>query len=352
MDSDGATGMSRPRSLRAWPNADMDESGVMFRALFSLWATGVTFFLIALLVSAPPAGTSQELFLVDAIGWAVLLALVLGRHHLPAWVPETCAYLCYVIVGFVIHAYGDAASPYALFYLWMCVHAFYFLPWRRAGRQLVFIAVAYGITLLTMPGAFPFLRWSVTIATAFVICTMVAILKLRVNVLLAQLADTALTDLVTGLPNRRAFDDAFAREMERADRSGESLSLVLADLDHFKKVNDSLGHQAGDELLRRLAGVLEAARRRTEPAMRLGGDEFALLLPNTEESGAHLFAERVRMAVRKEFAADPVPVTMSLGVATYPAHGRDVNALFDAADSAVYAAKDKGRNRSVVYVPA
>nr|MDQ6910328.1 GGDEF domain-containing protein [Actinomycetota bacterium] len=178
------------------------------------------------------------------------------------------------------------------------------------------------------------------------------ILKLRVNTLVAQLAETALTDLVTGLPNRRAFDETIAREMARADRSGEPLSLVLADLDYFKAVNDSLGHQAGDDLLRRLAGVLEKSRRRTEPAMRLGGDEFALLLPNTEEGGAHLFAERVRLAVRKEFADDPVPVTMSLGVATYPAHGEDINTLFHAADSAVYAAKDRGRNRSVVYSAA
>jgi diguanylate cyclase (GGDEF)-like protein len=290
---------------------------------------------------------------VDAIGWAVLLALVLGRHHLPAWVPEACAYLCYVIVGVVIHVFDDSASPYALFYLWMCVHAFYFLPWRRAARQLAFIAVAYGVTLMTIPGAaFPWLRWSVTVATATVICTMVAILKLRVNVLMAQLADTAVTDLVTGLPNRRAFDDTLAREIERADRSGEPLSLVLADLDRFKEVNDSLGHQAGDDLLRRLAGVLEESRRRTEAAMRLGGDEFALILPNTGERGAHLFAERVRLAVRKEFAGDPVPVTMSLGVATYRLHGEDPNTLFHAADSAVYAAKGRGRDRSVVCSPS
>jgi diguanylate cyclase (GGDEF)-like protein len=331
----------------------MDDSTVMFRALFSLWATGLLFFLGVLLVSAPPAGRRSELILVDAIGWAVLLALVVGRHHLPAWIPEACAYLCYVTVGFVIHVYGDPASPYALFYLWMCVHAFYFMPWHRAARQLAFIAVAYGVTLMTMPGAaFPWLRWSVTVATAAVICTMVAILKLRVTALVSQLTDTAVTDLVTGLPNRRAFDDTFAWEMERADRSGEPLSLVLADLDCFKEVNDSQGHQAGDDLLRRLAAVLEECRRRTEPAMRLGGDEFALLLPNTEESGAHLFAERVRLAVRKEFAGDPVPVTMSLGVATYPVHGADLNALFHAADSAVYTAKDRGRDRSVVYSAA
>jgi diguanylate cyclase (GGDEF)-like protein len=313
----------------------------------------VSFFLVVLLVSSPPAGARHELFLVDAIGWAVLLSLVLGRHHLPAWVPEICAYLCYVIVGFLIHVYDDPTSPFALFYLWMCVHAFYFLPWRRAARQLAFIAVAYGVTLVTMPGtAFPWLRWSITLATASVICTMVAILKLRVNTLMTQLTDTAVTDLVTGLPNRRAFDDAVTREMERADRSAEPLSLVLADLDRFKEVNDNLGHQAGDELLRRLAAVLEDCRRRTEPAMRLGGDEFALLLPNTEESGAHLFAERLRLAVRKEFAGDPIPVTMSLGVATYPVHGADLNTLFHAADSAVYAAKGQGRNRSVVYAPA
>jgi diguanylate cyclase (GGDEF)-like protein len=322
----------------------------MFRVLFSLWAAGLAFFLVFLIVSTAPPGTETELFIIDAIGWAVLGALVLGRHHLPEWVPEICAYLCYAVVGFVIHIYGDAASPFALFYLWLCVHAFYFFAWRRAARQLVFIAVAYGVTLLTMAGVgFPLLRWTMTLTTALVICTMVAILKLRVNTLLTQLADSAVTDLVTGLPNRRAFDDAVAREMERARRSGEPLSLVLADLDHFKEVNDSLGHQAGDNLLWRLAGVFEASRRRTDPAMRLGGDEFALLLPNTDKAGAHLFAERVRLAVRSEFDNDTVPVTMSLGIATYPTDAEDLSSLFHAADSAVYTAKERGRNRSVIF---
>lgn len=325
----------------------------MLRALFSLWGAGVSFFLVVLLVSSPPPGTRSVLFIIDAIGWAVLLALVLGRHHLPAWVPELCAYLCYMVVGWVIHLYGDPTSPYALFYLWMCVHAFYFLPWRRAARQLAFIAVAYAVTLFSLPGTgFPLLRWTITVGTAFVICNMVAILKLRVNALVEQLEDTAVTDLVTGLPNRRAFDEIFAHEVERSRRTAEPLSLVIADLDYFKTVNDQLGHQAGDDALRRLAVVLEECRRRSDPAMRLGGDEFAILLPNTAECGAHLFAERLRIAVRKEFRNDPVQVTMSFGVATFPLHGEDADSLFHAADLAVYAAKDRGRDRAVVYAGA
>ncbi len=116
-------------------------------------------------------------------------------------------------------------------------------------------------------------------------------------------------------------------------------------------MNDRFGHRAGDEVLRRLAAVLGEHCRAAEPPMRLGGDEFAFVLVATDVIVAHRFAERIRVAVRTEFAADALPVTISLGVASYPRHSPGLADLFRGADDAVYGAKREGRDRTVIGQP-
>jgi diguanylate cyclase (GGDEF)-like protein len=125
--------------------------------------------------------------------------------------------------------------------------------------------------------------------------------------------------------------------------------LIVGDLDHFKSVNDRFGHPAGDEVLRRVAAQLQNVSRRSDVALRLGGEEFALLVPETDCRGAVALANRVGDAVRQEFIGEPVGVTMSFGVACYPEDGEKPDALFEAADTALMAAKAHGRDRAVVY---
>jgi diguanylate cyclase (GGDEF)-like protein/putative nucleotidyltransferase with HDIG domain len=124
---------------------------------------------------------------------------------------------------------------------------------------------------------------------------------------------------------------------------------VVGDLDHFKAVNDQLGHRAGDFALVRVARILSSHRRAGETVARTGGEEFTLLLPNTSEHDAYLAAERMRTAVAGEFASDPVPLTFSFGVANFPDHGSSADAVIESADQALYAAKALGRNRSVIF---
>jgi diguanylate cyclase (GGDEF)-like protein len=306
-------------------------------------------FLVALLGGPPTPERARLLVLLDGLGLAGLTAVTLERHHLPPWVLEACAYLCQLMVGGVVWAYGAHSGPFALFYLWFAVHAFYFLPSRRAAGQLVFVAATYGAALgLGGGGGHPVVQWALTVATLGVICTMVAGLRHRVDALVVRLAATAVTDPLTGLGNRRSFDELVEREFERARRANEPLTLVLGDLDGFKAVNDRHGHPAGDELLRRLATVLIEECRRPEPPMRLGGDEFAFVLVATDAAAGRVFAERIRAAVGDEFATEPRPVTISLGLATYPHHCPALADLFRAADDAMYAAKRAGRNRTVV----
>jgi diguanylate cyclase (GGDEF)-like protein len=163
-----------------------------------------------------------------------------------------------------------------------------------------------------------------------------------------ELSNEADTDSLTGLANRRSFDERLDEELDRARRHGTHLSLVLADLDDFKQVNDRYGHQAGDDVLRGAADVFGGSLRELDLAARYGGEECALLRPGTTLAGAHIVAEQVREALAS-VAVDgpdgkPIHVTASFGVAEFPSCA-GIDALIAAADSALYAAKRAGKNR-------
>jgi diguanylate cyclase (GGDEF)-like protein len=159
----------------------------------------------------------------------------------------------------------------------------------------------------------------------------------------AQFQRDALHDALTGLSNRRAFDEALARETAQAHRLGRPLSLVAFDLDHFKRVNDTHGHDLGDGVLIELAGLVRGLGRREDLAARWGGEEFAWLLPGVDEGAAFQVAERLRAAVAT-YPFPGGPLTISLGTATLRP-GEDGSGLFTRADTALYAAKRAGRNR-------
>jgi diguanylate cyclase (GGDEF)-like protein len=171
------------------------------------------------------------------------------------------------------------------------------------------------------------------------------------NIALHELvSEQAVTDDLTGLSNKRRFREFVVKEAARADRFGHALSLLMLDLDEFKRVNDVHGHLAGDEVLRRVARVLDAESRWVDEAARYGGEEFALALPETDLTGALEVAERIRARIAAtELSGDDgaarVRVTASIGVATLPGSAAGVEGLLAAADAALYEAKRAGRNR-------
>ncbi|HTW80598.1 MAG TPA: GGDEF domain-containing protein [Terracidiphilus sp.] len=164
----------------------------------------------------------------------------------------------------------------------------------------------------------------------------------------SQLSEIALLDSLTGVSNRRSFDQLFAIEWGRAQRTRQPLSLLLVDLDHFKRINDTHGHQAGDECLRNTARVLSTALDRPADLIaRYGGDEFAILLPETGSYGASTVAGRIRSAITNDAARVPIPATVSIGFSTWNAEGEaSPDQLIRAADRALYAAKQNGRDQT------
>jgi diguanylate cyclase (GGDEF)-like protein len=163
----------------------------------------------------------------------------------------------------------------------------------------------------------------------------------------------SLTDPLTGLWNYRYLRESLRREVERASRFGRMLAVLVLDLDHFKEVNDTYGHAAGDAVLGEFARRIRVGLREVDVAFRQGGEEFVVLLPETDAYGGAIVAERLGAAVRdrpvpidprRPELGDQVPVTVSIGVAVFPEHGGDAQQVLDAADEALYAAKKAGRD--------
>lgn len=172
------------------------------------------------------------------------------------------------------------------------------------------------------------------------------------NERMQELEREASQDSLTGLKNRRRFEEDLAAAVARSRREGTTGGLLMLDLDHFKQVNDTLGHPAGDRLIREVAMVLRSRARETDALARLGGDEFALVLPNCSLAEAQIVAEAIASAVREHRPAvkGAPPVTASIGIAMFgPGTRTDPDLVAAAADAAMYAAKDAGRDRVQVF---
>jgi diguanylate cyclase (GGDEF)-like protein len=157
--------------------------------------------------------------------------------------------------------------------------------------------------------------------------------------------EAAFTDHLTGLANRRRFERQLEREVSRTMRYGRPFCLLLLDIDNFKLVNDTYGHEAGDEVIRRLALTLQAGTRGIDLAARIGGEEFAVILPETDFEGGVDVAERLRIAIRETEIPPAGTITASFGVAEFPVCAAAGRELLAVADAALYQAKRGGRDR-------
>jgi diguanylate cyclase (GGDEF)-like protein len=173
-----------------------------------------------------------------------------------------------------------------------------------------------------------------------------AIANLRLH---EKLRNLSIRDTLTGLFNRRFMEESLEREILRARRNSSSVGIIMCDLDNFKDFNDTFGHEAGDVLLRELGKFLQSNIRASDIACRLGGEEFVLILPDTLLKMAYQRAEYLREGVKHMHIQHGTqslgPITLSLGVAMFPDHGRTAGEVLKVADTALYRAKHEGRDR-------
>jgi diguanylate cyclase (GGDEF)-like protein len=198
------------------------------------------------------------------------------------------------------------------------------------------------------PGPIGLTRWLITIGMVAAAAVIVRALKLQNEELLARLGKAARTDALTGLFNRLAFDERLKSELARSRRARVPTALIIADIDHFKEINDTHGHAAGDAALRAVGETARRVSRSADYVARIGGDEFGAILPETDAEGAFRFAERLREEIVASLTTDEAPVTMSLGIAESESDGLTPDVLSRSADEALYEAKELGRNQTVL----
>lgn len=164
-----------------------------------------------------------------------------------------------------------------------------------------------------------------------------------------NLRQLSIRDPLTQLPNRRHMEEYLAREQARAAREGRTIGMMMIDIDYFKKVNDTHGHEAGDVVLCGLADKLRSFVRPYDLACRYGGEEFVVALAGNDADQSLRRAEELRRTISETLVphlrGEDLPITVSIGVAVYPEHGESIAAVLDAADGALYQAKHEGRNR-------
>ena len=242
-------------------------------------------------------------------------------------------------------ATSDASTGSQLFYLWPVLYAANFLSRRMVYLNMAAVLAGDGLvvmSVLTPKQAFS--DWiSMGIALSMSAIVVVS-LRDRADSLRRRLEGQALADSLTGLSNRRAFDDALHEAGEWASGAGRPLTVVTLDLDHFKGINDTYGHAAGDQALQMVAGAMRATAGPDDVVARLGGDEFVMLL-RADQRSALRTVEQLRALVAADGTLPGGPPGLSIGVASWPAHAETTDELVRASDKALYAAKSGGRGR-------
>lgn len=311
----------------------------------------------------------------DTMGIIVLTPLILSwsSRRGVVWPPRKKAEAaCFAVLLLIVTygVFGDATGIFSPFPLSFAIFPFIIWAALRFSQRVVTTALAAVCAFAvyhTLEGLGPFALWSVNesllLLLAYISIVVVTGLVLsaaltersraldRLEQALSQVREQAITDPLTGLYNRRFLWEFLRREWVRAKRRDAPLAVIMLDLDHFKRINDSFGHEAGDFALTAVAGLLRTHIRSSDIVCRYGGEEFALVLPEASQKSVRARAEDIRTAIKRlDLRHQGAPlgrITASLGVALFPDHADSADSLMRAADTALYEAKRAGRNRTV-----
>ena len=282
------------------------------------------------------------------VALAMAAALVVAGPRLPRWGLAPLGPIGVVLIAYALSATPGAGDG-AVLYMWPVLWTTFFFGRRGAISIVACVGAAHAVTLLLLPAASSYAgRWVDVMVSVSVVSAVVLTLMHRNELLLAKLADEARTDALTGLLNRRGFDDRASLELAHARREGRSIAITSFDIDHFKRINDEWGHEVGDRVLARTGRLLDELSRDIDLTVRFGGEEFVVLLPGCDSSDAEAFAERVQLALAADDPSGLPTVRVSAGVLAAVAP-TNVEAMLQGADSALYNAKRAGRDRIVIF---
>jgi diguanylate cyclase (GGDEF)-like protein len=320
-----------------------DSRRVMARAAAAMYGAAAVDGLIEIVLPRVPS--FSLLPIAFTTGLFILLVTVgphLSRRVLAANGPIGVALVSYALATTRVTA-SDAAVLYALPVLWQSL----FYGRRGAGAILAVVALGDGLALVAL-GRYGYPeRWVDVMVSVSAIAIVVVALQERNERLLERVSLEARLDPLTGLLNRRGFDERAAIELARQARDPRPFALATFDVDRFKLINDEWGHDVGDRVLQHIGRLLTDEARDVDVLARFGGEEFVVLLPGTDVTGAEQFADRVRQALATRTGGLPA-ARLSAGVCAGDA-ATDVTALVATADLALYDAKRSGRDRTRVH---
>ncbi|MBL8512580.1 MAG: EAL domain-containing protein [Betaproteobacteria bacterium] len=368
---------ARSESNPATPRADPHQAVRLQRFCMALVAYAIGVALMAVASSVKLIAPGPLLFCIAAISVANAAIYGLFRSGANLRFADPSLTLVQSLAGIaliMLVAYSFDRDR-SLVLVWCLVvllfGVFRFKP-REFGLMTLFMLAGYAAVINVLMYQRPqhvdvFLEWYQWLWLALILpaFAMVGsrISELRARILrtndeltnaLSTIQNMATHDSLTGLPNRASLADTMAHAINRAERGRESVSVLFVDLDHFKAINDSLGHSAGDHLLREVARRLSAAVRDSDLVARLGGDEFVVMVENAGGlDSQRALAEKIIAAVHEPMTllGHQVTVSASIGIASFPEDGKDPATLLSNADLAMYRAKDLGRHRAAVYAP-
>jgi diguanylate cyclase (GGDEF)-like protein len=283
------------------------------------------------------------------------LALALGAwvcwsrpHVLPDLFFWTAPLIATVVISGLNLMTSDASTGSQLFYLWPVLYAANFLSRRVIYLNVIAVSIGEAlVVVVALRAANGFADWIALSIALIMTAVVVYSLRDRADQLRRKLEGQALADPLTGLANRRAFDDALVAAGRWAELSGRPLAVVTIDLDHFKTINDTYGHAAGDDALQVVAAAMQEVAKEGDLVARFGGDEFVMLIRGDERDAVHA-VDRMQAMVGADTTLPSGPPGLSIGVASLPAHAATVDDLVRASDAALYTAKSNGRGRVAV----
>jgi diguanylate cyclase (GGDEF)-like protein len=316
----------------------------MARSTAALFGAASLVTIIGLVLPHAAQVDQTGLVVVAALAGTVAAALAFGRERVPLSLYPFVAVIGTLTVSLGLffngERHGGPVGSDEMFYLWVVLWAAYYFRRRVLAVQVVIVLAAFAATLaLIHPGAAGTSRWISVSGLVIGAAVVVRMLSERNERLVGELRSAALTDPLTGLPNRRALESAFVREAAREGRGGRPFSLLLLDLDRFKQLNDEHGHKAGDRALIEIAELLRSQARPTDTAARIGGDEFALLLADTGKAEAADARVRLGRMIHEHALVSEWPAAASIGLGSSEEDGASMDALMRHADMRLYAAK-------------